>query len=167
MESKPPLSLMYQVQQLQKYPQNLICIWTISVQSNYELTTAIVSVKPSTCILYPNPTRLFKEIAPLISAFILDLINWSLLTGYLPQSSDLSAGILGLVLWCWSSPSWFWFGWRLLPVKRELFLSTVASCTLRTGKRDQREVSVQPVGFLSYATFLNWLCMNLTNLDFN
>ena len=29
-------------------------------------------------------------------------------------------------------PCWFWFWWRFLPVKRELFLSTVASCMLRT-----------------------------------
>jgi len=30
-------------------------------------------------------------------------------------------------------PSWVWFCQRFLPVKRELFLSTVVSCTLRTG----------------------------------
>jgi len=62
---------------------------------------------------------------------------------------SLSAGISGLVLWCLlfplscplnpqlveedGRPSWFWFWWRFLPVKREFFLSTVASCTLRTG----------------------------------
>ena len=51
-----------------------------------ELTTAIVSSKPSTSILDPNPTRLFKEVFPLIDTSILDLINLSLLTGYVPQT---------------------------------------------------------------------------------
>lgn len=51
-----------------------------------ELTTAIVSSKPSTCILDPIPTRLFKEVFPLIDTSILDLINLSLLTGYVPQT---------------------------------------------------------------------------------
>ena len=31
-------------------------------------------------------------------------------------------------------PPWFWFWWRFLPVKREFFPPTVASCTLRTGE---------------------------------
>ena len=45
-----------------------------------------VSSKPSTCILDPIPTRLFKEVFPLIDTSILDLINLSLLTGYVPQT---------------------------------------------------------------------------------
>ena len=51
-----------------------------------ELTTAIVSSKPSTCISDPIPTRLSKEVFPLINISILDLINLSLLTGYVPQT---------------------------------------------------------------------------------
>ena len=46
-----------------------------------ELSTAIVSPKPSTCILDPIPTTWF-EVFPLIDTSILDLINLSLLTGY-------------------------------------------------------------------------------------
>ena len=48
------------------------------------LTTAIVSSKSSTCILDPIPTRLFKEIFPLIG------INLSLLAGYVKQSSKVA-----------------------------------------------------------------------------
>ena len=38
---------------------------------------------------------------------------------------------------------------RFLPVKRELFLFTVASCTLKKGGLDLRDVSVHYVGYLS------------------
>ena len=51
-----------------------------------ELTAAVVSSKPSTCILDPIPIRLFKEVFPLIDTSILHLINLSLLTGYVPQT---------------------------------------------------------------------------------
>ncbi|MDF4350591.1 reverse transcriptase family protein, partial [Vibrio parahaemolyticus] len=40
----------------------------------------------STCLLDPIPTRLLKEDFPLVNTHILDMINISLLTGYVPQS---------------------------------------------------------------------------------
>ncbi|RCU35146.1 hypothetical protein DVA81_17750, partial [Acinetobacter baumannii] len=52
----------------------------------YQLTSMIVSSKPTTCLLDPIPTRLLKEVLPLVSTSLLDMINLSLLTGYVPQS---------------------------------------------------------------------------------
>ena len=51
-----------------------------------KLTSTISSSKPSTCLLDPIPTGLLKEVLPSISTSLLDLINLSLLTGYVPQS---------------------------------------------------------------------------------
>ena len=44
------------------------------------------SMRPSTCLLDPIPTRLFKEILPIISSTIINLINLSLSKGYVPKS---------------------------------------------------------------------------------
>jgi len=52
-----------------------------------ELTTVIVSSKPSTCILDPMPTRMFNEVFPIISMSILVLINLSVETGYVRHTS--------------------------------------------------------------------------------
>ena len=72
MESFPLLSLMY---------YHRFCPVDLS-----ELTTAIVSYKASTRILGLIPTRLFQKVFPLINTSILDLINLSLLTGYVAQT---------------------------------------------------------------------------------
>jgi len=94
---------------------------------------------------------------------------------------SFSAGIPGLVLWCLLSPlfrplnpqpvqadgrpSRVWFRQKFLPVKREFFLSTIASCMLRTGfgsKGCFNPICLFPkLGF-----FFNWFCMNWTNLEF-
>uniref|UniRef100_A0AAQ5ZSU8 Reverse transcriptase domain-containing protein n=1 Tax=Amphiprion ocellaris TaxID=80972 RepID=A0AAQ5ZSU8_AMPOC len=51
-----------------------------------ELISIVSTSKPSTCLLDPIPTRLFKEALPLIISSMLDLINLSLVTGYVPQA---------------------------------------------------------------------------------
>ena len=51
-----------------------------------ELTSVIRSSKSSTCLLDPVPTSLLKDIFPLINVAILNQINLSLVTGYVPQS---------------------------------------------------------------------------------
>uniref|UniRef100_A0A669C4E4 Reverse transcriptase domain-containing protein n=1 Tax=Oreochromis niloticus TaxID=8128 RepID=A0A669C4E4_ORENI len=51
-----------------------------------ELTSIITSSKPSTCLLDPIPTKLLKEVLPLINASILNMINLSLIIGYVPQA---------------------------------------------------------------------------------
>uniref|UniRef100_A0A669EZ27 Reverse transcriptase domain-containing protein n=1 Tax=Oreochromis niloticus TaxID=8128 RepID=A0A669EZ27_ORENI len=51
-----------------------------------ELTSIINSSKPSTCLLEPIPTKLLKEVLPLINASILNMINLSLIIGYVPQA---------------------------------------------------------------------------------
>ncbi|XP_049426310.1 uncharacterized protein LOC125885000 [Epinephelus fuscoguttatus] len=61
----------------------LDCFSPISLQ---ELTVVISSSKSSTCLLDPIPTRLLKEVFPLVNTHILDMINISVLTGYVPQS---------------------------------------------------------------------------------
>ena len=64
-------------------------------------------------------------------------------------------------------PSWFWFWWRFLPVKREFFLSTVASCTLRTGdwlkEKFQCNLLVSWAGKLFFWIGSVW--MNWTNFE--
>uniref|UniRef100_A0A8P4KP43 Reverse transcriptase domain-containing protein n=1 Tax=Dicentrarchus labrax TaxID=13489 RepID=A0A8P4KP43_DICLA len=52
----------------------------------HQLTSIISSSKPSTCLLDPIPTRLLKEVVSLIGTSLLDMINLSLLSGYVPQS---------------------------------------------------------------------------------
>uniref|UniRef100_A0A8P4K2R3 Reverse transcriptase domain-containing protein n=1 Tax=Dicentrarchus labrax TaxID=13489 RepID=A0A8P4K2R3_DICLA len=52
----------------------------------HQLTSIISSSKPSTCLLDPIPTRLLKEVVPLIGTSLLDMINLFLLSGYVPQS---------------------------------------------------------------------------------
>ena len=77
---------------------------------------------------------------------------------------SVSAGILWMVLWCVLSPrfcllkpqlfeadghpSWVWFCQRFLPVKRESFLSTVASGMLRMGNWTEEKFQLQSVSFL-------------------
>ena len=51
-----------------------------------ELTSMVSSAKPSTCMLDAVPTSLLKEVFPLISTSMLNMINMSLLNGYVPQS---------------------------------------------------------------------------------
>uniref|UniRef100_A0AAQ6IH18 Reverse transcriptase domain-containing protein n=1 Tax=Anabas testudineus TaxID=64144 RepID=A0AAQ6IH18_ANATE len=51
-----------------------------------ELISVINSSKPSTCLLDSIPTRLLKDVLPLISTSILDQINLSLQIGYVPQA---------------------------------------------------------------------------------
>ncbi|XP_051248566.1 uncharacterized protein LOC127358986 [Dicentrarchus labrax] len=52
----------------------------------HQVTSIISSSKPSTCLLDQIPTRLLKEVVPLIGTSLLDMINLSLLSGYVPQS---------------------------------------------------------------------------------
>ena len=46
----------------------------------------ISSSKPSTCLLNSIPTRLLKEVSPLVSTSLLDMINMSLVKGYVLHS---------------------------------------------------------------------------------
>ena len=50
-----------------------------------ELTSTISKAKPSTCLLDPIPTRLFKDVMYSIGISVLDQINLSLQLGYVPQ----------------------------------------------------------------------------------
>ena len=56
-------------------------------------------------------------------------------------------------------PSWVWFCQRFLPVKRESFLSTVASCMLRTGDWTKEKFRCNLLVSLARKLFLNWLCV--------
>lgn len=51
-----------------------------------EASSLIQKSKSTTCLLDPIPTRLLKDVLPLIGSSILDQINGSLVTGYVPQS---------------------------------------------------------------------------------
>ena len=55
-----------------------------------ELTSLVSSSKPSTCQLDPIPTKLFKDVFPLINSSILTQINLSLLTGYVPHTFKIA-----------------------------------------------------------------------------
>uniref|UniRef100_A0A8D0CS33 Reverse transcriptase domain-containing protein n=3 Tax=Sander lucioperca TaxID=283035 RepID=A0A8D0CS33_SANLU len=61
----------------------LDCFYPINPQ---QLMLKVSSAKPSTCLLDPIPTRLLKEALPMVNTSLLDMINMSLLTGYVPQS---------------------------------------------------------------------------------
>ena len=65
----------------------LDCFSPIDLQ---QLTSIISSSKPTTCLLDPIPTKLLKDVLPLVSTSLLDMINLSLLTGYVPQSFKLA-----------------------------------------------------------------------------
>ncbi len=62
---------------------HLDCFAPIDLQ---QLTSAIISSRPTTCLLDPIPTKLLKEILPLLSTCLPDIIIPSLLTGNVPQS---------------------------------------------------------------------------------
>ena len=51
-----------------------------------EFTSIIASSKSTTCLLDPVPTRLLKEVLTQIGPSLLNMINISLVTGYVPQS---------------------------------------------------------------------------------
>ena len=52
-----------------------------------EIQTKIVSSsKPTTCVLDPFPTKLFKELWPAVGPTVLNIVNSSLMTGVVPAS---------------------------------------------------------------------------------
>ena len=55
-----------------------------------QLAKIISSSKQTTCILDPIPTKLLKEILPLIDSTLLNIINLSLSSGYVPQSFKIA-----------------------------------------------------------------------------
>ena len=55
-----------------------------------QLTKIISGSKPTTCILDPIPTKLLKEILPLIDSKLLNTINLSLSSGYVPRSFKIA-----------------------------------------------------------------------------
>jgi len=57
-------------------------------------------------------------------------------------------------------PSWVWFCQRFLPIKREMFLSTVASGMLRTGDWTEDKFWCNLLVSLARMLFLNRLYMN-------
>lgn len=56
----------------------------------HQLYSLVYSSKPTTCLLDPIPTKLLKEALPLLSTCLLDMINLSLITGYVPQSFKIA-----------------------------------------------------------------------------
>ena len=51
-----------------------------------QLSSTVSTSNTSTCLLDPIPTRLLKDVLPLIGNSLLDIINVSLLTGHVPHS---------------------------------------------------------------------------------
>lgn len=62
---------------------NLDCFSQIDLR---ELNSVVSSSKPSTCLLDPIPTKLFKDVFLSVCPSLLETINLSLSTGYVPQS---------------------------------------------------------------------------------
>ncbi|KAJ8359885.1 hypothetical protein SKAU_G00164100, partial [Synaphobranchus kaupii] len=50
-----------------------------------ELSKLVMSSKPTTCLLDPIPTKLVKELFPILGQHMLKIINTSLVTGYVPE----------------------------------------------------------------------------------
>ena len=63
---------------------------SFSPVDHLELSSIIKASKPSTCLLDPIPIKLLKDVLPLINTSILNQINLSLLTGYVPQSFKIA-----------------------------------------------------------------------------
>ena len=55
-----------------------------------QLTKLISGSKSTTCILDPIPTKLLREILPLINSTLLNTINLSLSSGYVPRSFKIA-----------------------------------------------------------------------------
>ena len=144
-----------------------LCIFFFLLILCYLLWIYIVVIWYIHIILTPNAeTKISNCTANRRFCFVLFvLVGDETLFSSLTLCFSFSAGIPGLVFWCLlfplssplkphlveadGRPSRVWFCPRFLPVKREFFLSTVSSCTLRTGHLNRREVSMLSVGFLS------------------
>lgn len=62
-----------------------LCLYRFDSVEVSELSQILASSKSSTCMLDPIPTKLFKEVFPLVTGPILDMMNLSLINGYVPQ----------------------------------------------------------------------------------
>ncbi len=51
-----------------------------------ELYKLVKSVKPTTCMLDPIPSKLLKEVLPEVTDPLVAIINWSLSLGYVPKT---------------------------------------------------------------------------------
>ncbi len=72
-----------------RYPEEQL--HSFSTIGEEELYKLVKSAKPETCILYPNPSKLLKEVLPEVIDPLLAIINLSLSLGYVPKSFKLSA----------------------------------------------------------------------------
>ena len=63
--------------------ETLKCFSTISLDTTMKI---IMASKPSSCILDPIPTKLLKELLPVLGPPMLNIINGSLSTGCEPNS---------------------------------------------------------------------------------
>ena len=55
-----------------------------------EFNTIVNSSKSSTCLLDPIPTKLLKELLPVIGTLLLNIVNASLVCGHIPQTLKLA-----------------------------------------------------------------------------
>ena len=55
-----------------------------------EFNTIVNSSKSSTCLLDPIPTKLLKELLPVIGTLLLNIVNASLICGHIPQTLKLA-----------------------------------------------------------------------------
>uniref|UniRef100_A0A3Q3LPB9 Reverse transcriptase domain-containing protein n=1 Tax=Mastacembelus armatus TaxID=205130 RepID=A0A3Q3LPB9_9TELE len=63
-----------------------LCLDCFSPIDLSEFTSVVASLKSVTCLLDPIPTRLLKGTLPLMNSSLLDLVNLSLVSGYVPQA---------------------------------------------------------------------------------
>ena len=69
----------------------LECFSAVGLHQLTSIISSSKSSKSSTCLLDPIPTRLLKEVVPVIVTSLLDMIILSLLSGYVPQSFKVAA----------------------------------------------------------------------------
>ncbi len=77
-----------------RYPEEQL--HSFSTIGEEELYKLVKSAKPETCILYPNPSKLLKEVLPEVIDPLLAIINLSLSLGYVPKA--LNCLLLSLLL---------------------------------------------------------------------
>ena len=67
--------------------ETLKCFSTISLDTMMKI---IMASKPSSCILDPIPTKLLKELLPVLGPPLLNIINGSLSMGCVPNSLNVA-----------------------------------------------------------------------------
>ncbi len=83
---QPPAAVSHQIVHYRSHEDQFHSFSTIGEE---EFNKLVKSAKPTTCILDPIPSKLLKEVIPVIDR-LLAIINSSLSLGYVPKTFKLA-----------------------------------------------------------------------------